>query len=92
MNAAVTKLAGRPEEKQDSKSKARKVTRVQLDLPPRSMERLSAMKEKTEASSYAEVIRRALQVYEDLVNSVNEGEDFLIRKRDGSTSLYKVFL
>jgi len=30
--------------------------RVQFDLPPRSMERLNALKFKTEASSYAEVL------------------------------------
>lgn len=74
------------------KSKTRTVTRVQLDLPPHSMERLSNIKQKTEAASYAEVIRRAVQLYETLINELIEGNEFMIRDRDGNVSPYKFFL
>ena len=37
----------------------RSTTRVQLEMPPQAMERLQRLKEKTEAASYAEVIRNA---------------------------------
>ena len=36
------------------------VKRIQSDLPAKSFERLNALKEKTEAGSYGEVIRNAL--------------------------------
>jgi hypothetical protein len=37
-------------------------SRVQLDLTPRAMKLLTGLKEKTEAGSYAEVIRNALKL------------------------------
>ena len=45
----------------------RTTTRVQLEMPPQAMERLQRLKEKTEAASYAEVIRSALRLFEALV-------------------------
>jgi hypothetical protein len=45
----------------------RTTTRVQLEMPPQAMERLQRLKDKTEAASYAEVIRNALRVFEALV-------------------------
>jgi Arc/MetJ-type ribon-helix-helix transcriptional regulator len=42
-----------------------KTTRVQLELPEPSMERLKALKDKTEAASYAEVIKNSLRFDED---------------------------
>jgi hypothetical protein len=38
--------------------------RVQLEFAPRSMERLNALKTKTEAASCAEVVHNALRLYE----------------------------
>ncbi|MBS0279393.1 MAG: ribbon-helix-helix protein, CopG family, partial [Proteobacteria bacterium] len=46
----------------------RTTTRVQLEMPPQAMDRLTRLKEKTEAASYAEVIRNALRLYEALVD------------------------
>ena len=42
----------------------RSTTRVQLEMPPQAMERLQKLKDRTEAASYAEVIRNALRLYE----------------------------
>ena len=64
--------------------------RVQLDLPPRSFERLNALRAKTEASSYAEVIRNALQLYEALIQEVDEGNEVFVR-RAGSFSPLRIF-
>jgi len=44
----------------ETASSERSTTRVQLEMPPQAMERLQRLKEKTEAASYAEVIRNAL--------------------------------
>jgi hypothetical protein len=93
MNAlAHDAMAGRVDEVGEDKAKARQVTRVQLDLPPRSMKRLAALKEKTEASSYVEVIKNALQLYEGLIEEVEQGKQFLVRAEDGTVSPFRLFL
>jgi hypothetical protein len=66
-------------------------TRVQLELPARSMERLSTLKEATEATSYAEVIRNALRLYEAIIGEVDAGHDLLIRDKAGKITPYKIF-
>jgi len=66
--------------------------RVQFDLPPRSMERLNALKLKTEASSYAEVVKNALRLYEALIEETESGKQFLVRDKDGVVSLCRLFL
>lgn len=51
----------------------RETTRVQLELPKQSMDRLVALKKKTEAASYAEVIRQALKAYEEMIAASEAG-------------------
>jgi hypothetical protein len=63
----------------------RESTRVQLEMPPRSMERLRVLKDKTEAASYAEVFRNALRIYEFLVLETEKGNHLLIKDLDGSS-------
>lgn len=50
------------------------------------MERLQRLKERTEAASYAEVIRNALRLYEAMVAEAEQGREFAIkspaRRRD----------
>ena len=66
--------------------------RVQFDLPPRSMARLNALKLKTEASSYAEVVKNALRLYEALIEETESGKQFLVRDANGQVSPYRLFL
>ena len=70
----------------------RATTRVQLELPPQAMVRLQRLKERTEAASYAEVIRNALRVFEALVDEHEKGSDFLVKRGNGETVQYKIFL
>ncbi|HEX2591040.1 MAG TPA: ribbon-helix-helix protein, CopG family [Rhizomicrobium sp.] len=70
----------------------RQTTRVQLELPPQAMERLQKLKEKTEAASYAEVIRNALRVFEALVQEHEAGAEFQLRRPTGETVAYKIFV
>lgn len=44
-------------------------TRVQLQLQKPHIERLKRLKKKLACTSYAEVIRRALESYEKLIDS-----------------------
>lgn len=53
---------------------AKKTTRVQLELPPKAMKRLVSLKERTEAASYAEVVRNALVHYEAFMNNKGKQE------------------
>jgi Arc/MetJ-type ribon-helix-helix transcriptional regulator len=70
----------------------RTTTRAQLELPPQAMERLQRLKEKTEAASYAEVIRNALRLLEALVDEHEKGAEFTLRRPDGEVIAYKMFV
>jgi hypothetical protein len=70
----------------------RSTTRVQLELPPQAMERLQRLKEKTEAASYAEVIRNALRVFEALVEEHEKGSEFQLKKPGGEVTGYRIFV
>ena len=61
-----------------------------MDMPPKSVERLKALQEKTEASSYAEVVRNALQLYEALIEETDNGGRILI-ERDGNAAPLVIF-
>jgi len=65
--------------------------RVQLDMPEQSLTRLQALKVKTEATSYSEVVRNALRLYEAVVGEAEQGGAFLIRAPDGKLREYAIF-
>jgi hypothetical protein len=69
-----------------------KKNRVQFDFAPRSMERLNALKAKTEAASYAEVVKNALRLYEALIEEAESGKQFLVRDKDGVVAPFRLFL
>mgnify|MGYP000471717303 CR=1 FL=1 len=50
----------------------KKSKRLQLDMPPESLERLEELKKSSEATTYAEVCRRALRLYSTLVRIEKE--------------------
>jgi len=66
------------------------VKRIQMDMPPRSVERLKRLQEITEATSYAEVMRNALRLYEAMIDEVEAGHEIMIR-REGVVSPLPVF-
>jgi Arc/MetJ-type ribon-helix-helix transcriptional regulator len=70
----------------------RSTTRVQLEMPPQAMERLQKLKERTEAASYAEVIRNALRLLEALVEEHEKGSEFSLKRGDGEIVQYKIFV
>jgi hypothetical protein len=76
----------------DEVSGGRTTTRVQLEMPPQAMERLTRLKEKTEAASYAEVIRNALRLFEALVDEHEKGSEFSLKRADGEVVAYKIFV
>lgn len=68
------------------KKPERITTRVQLELPITSMERLNSLVSMTGATSYAEVIRSALKVYKTLADEQKAGNIFRIVRRNGSVA------
>lgn len=58
-------------------------TRVQLELPNESMQRLKALRDKAEAASYAEVIRNALRLYESLIAEADSGGKLYTKSGSG---------
>ena len=76
----------------DSDNGERTTTRVQLEMPPQAMERLQRLKERTEAASYAEVIRNALRLFEALVDEHEKGSEFALKRASGEILAYKIFV
>lgn len=64
--------------------------RIQMDMPPRSVERLKSLRDITEATSYSEVVRNALRLYEALI-AETESQNKILIERDGRISEYKIF-
>ncbi len=76
----------------DGEPGERATTRVQLEMPPQAMERLQKLKDRTEAASYAEVIRNALRLFEALVEEHEKGAEFSLKRTDGETVQYRIFV
>lgn len=80
----------RPETEGETGERA--TTRVQLEMPPQAMARLQKMKDRSEAASYAEVIRNALRLYEALVDEHEKGSEFSLKRANGEIVQYNVFI
>lgn len=66
-------------------------TRVQVELPDQSMSRLVSLKDKTEAASYAEVMKNALRLYEDLIKQFEDKKTFFLKDSSGKEIEYRIF-
>lgn len=71
---------------------AKETTRVQLELPRTSFERLNSLKEKTEASSYAEVTKNAFKLYERIIELVESGHTLQARDSEGRVKELELFM
>jgi metal-responsive CopG/Arc/MetJ family transcriptional regulator len=56
--------------------------RIQFEFPPDAVERLDRIKQETNSSSYAELVRNALRVYEWLIETQKKGFDIGVVKDD----------
>jgi hypothetical protein len=64
-------------------------TRVQFEMQPKSIDRLKALRDRTEAASYAEVVRRALQLFEFVVEEADKGSELSIRSEEKGEVRYR---
>jgi metal-responsive CopG/Arc/MetJ family transcriptional regulator len=63
--------------------------RVQVEMPQRSLDRLDSLKTRTEAVSRAEVLRRALQLFEALVDEIDKGNEVIIKDAGGGSVTFR---
>lgn len=68
---------------------AKTTTRVQFEMAKESFDRLVALKDKIEASSHAEVIRRALQLYEFVIEEEEKGGGVSIKTVEDGEIIYR---
>jgi Ribbon-helix-helix protein, copG family len=71
------------QEEQTHKDKKRSKERVQFDFSIDALERLDELKEAIGASTRAEVIRHALQLYEWFVSETNPSDTITLKNKDG---------
>jgi len=62
-----------------------------MELSQNSFERLNRLKETVEATSYTEVMKDALRLYEYVIQKDNEGAQFQVKSKDGNISEIKIF-
>lgn len=67
---------GRPARDPD----APETKRVQMDLPPRAVERLQRLQRRTDATSYGETVRRATWLHETVLDLIQGGGRLLVEK------------
>lgn len=58
-------------------------SRLNLDLPQKTRERLEQLRVETHADSMTEVVRRALEVYETILKA-SKTNSLLLRSQDGT--------
>ena len=56
------------------------------------MSRLMELKQATEATSYSEVLKNALRLYESVISEYEAGNRIYIREASGDLKEYKIFL
>lgn len=66
--------------------------RISFDFPPRAEERLNALKDKTEAVSYSEVVKNALRLYEALIEVTDSGTQLFAHAKDGTVVPFNPFM
>jgi len=77
----------------DTAHGSKKATRrVQLELPQRSMDRLLKLMDVTEASTYTEVMKNALRMYEAVIDEVEDGKEIMIKEKDGNIVPFHIFV
>jgi hypothetical protein len=90
MTAKTSKLYGGETMRFGSSSD--EVTRLNMLLPKKTVDRLNTLKKETEASSSAEVVKNALRLYEAIVSDAKEGKEFCAIDKDGKITSYRLFV
>lgn len=57
-----------------------RMSRVQMNLPQGSVDRLDALVKRTESASYAEVMRNALKLFDGVVTELENGGCLYVKR------------
>lgn len=68
------------------------LVRVNLGLSPKAYRRLEAIRERTDASSNAEVVRNALRLYDYVIEQTESGSMLCIKTQDDKIIECKLFI
>jgi hypothetical protein len=68
---------------------APELKRIQMDMAPLTLARLQKMQRRTESASYAETIRNALLLYEQMLDATKDGGTLIVR--DGGSDARILF-
>jgi len=60
----------------------RKLKRLQIDLSEKAFARLEWLREETDATSFTEVVRDALELREAVIKLMQEGKDIIAEDRE----------
>jgi len=66
------------------------IIRLNLDLGPKIVKRIDILKNRLEAASRVEVIRRAVRLLDYTTNKRQHGSEILIRDKHGTERLLEV--
>jgi hypothetical protein len=64
---------------------------LHLQISDQSMARLNALKSKTQADTYAEIIANALQLYDGMIQLAEAQNTFLMKSANGTVTDLEVF-
>jgi hypothetical protein len=71
------------------RTRGAKKVRLNLEVAPQVRRRLESLKERKGAESLTEIIRTALQIYEELEDCKDRGAKLIIREPDGQEMLLR---
>lgn len=63
------------------------VKRLQIDITEKSFNRLKKLKEKSDATSYADVTNKAYRVYDFFIDAINDGKEVKLTDKNGNETI-----
>ena len=66
--------------------------RMSFVFPQRSVARLDKIKEEQELTSYTDVVRQALRLYEWALEASRDGKEFYVKDANGNETKVDIFV
>lgn len=73
-----------------SSAQERETVRVNLEVPPEVRDNMKALQKKSKAASLAEVFKRALALYEMVLDHNSVGGKIVFEDRDGNREVLRL--
>lgn len=71
-------------------ARERETVRVNLEVPPEVRDNMKALQKKSKAASLAEVFKRALALYEMVLDQNSAGGKIVFESKDGEREVLKL--